>query len=79
MLASGTPLENNIQEIWQLVDFCREGMLGNHFKFIDRYMEKDYFDQPIAPKPQMSNNNYGSIIIGPNTGNQTEEIIEDFF
>jgi len=27
----------------------------------------------------MSNNNYGSIIIGPNTGNQTEEIIEDFF
>ena len=26
----------------------------------------------------MSNNNYGSIIIGPNTGNQTEEIIEDF-
>ena len=53
ILASGTPLENNIPELWQLIDFCRKGMLGNHFKFVDRYMEKDFFNRPIAPKPQM--------------------------
>lgn len=53
VLSSGTPLENNIQEIWQLVDFCRAGLLGNNYKFIDHYMEKDFFGSPIGPKPQM--------------------------
>jgi len=53
VLGTGTPLENNIQELWTLVDFCRPGLLGNYYKFLDRYVELDYFGNPIAPKPQM--------------------------
>jgi SNF2 family DNA or RNA helicase len=53
VLATGTPLENNIQELWSLVDFCRPNLLGNYYKFLDRYIEVDYFGNPVAPKPQM--------------------------
>jgi len=50
---SGTPLENNIQELWSLVDLCRPGLLGTHFKFIDRYCEKDFFGTIVGPKVGM--------------------------
>lgn len=53
VLGTGTPLENNIQELWSLVDFCRPGLLGSYPKFIERYAELDFFGNPIAPKPQM--------------------------
>lgn len=53
ILGTGTPLENNIQELWTLVDFCRPHLLGTYFKFIERYVETDYFGSPVAPKPQM--------------------------
>ncbi len=53
ILGTGTPLENNIQELWSLVDLCRPNLLGTYYKFLDRYVEMDYFGSPIAPKPQM--------------------------
>lgn len=53
VLGTGTPLENNIQELWTLTDFCRKGILGSYYKFLERYVEVDYFGSPIAPKPQM--------------------------
>jgi SNF2 family DNA or RNA helicase len=53
VLGTGTPLENNIQELWSLTDFCRKGILGNYWKFLERYVEMDYFGTPVAPKPQM--------------------------
>jgi SNF2 family DNA or RNA helicase len=53
VLATGTPMENNIQELWTLVDFCRPNMLGTYYKFLQRYVEMDFFGSPVAPKPQM--------------------------
>lgn len=53
ILGSGTPLENNVQELWSTVDFCRKGLLGNYYKFVERYLEVDFFGNPVAPKPQM--------------------------
>lgn len=53
VLGTGTPLENNIQELWTLTDFCRQGILGSYFKFLERYVELNYFGSPVAPKPQM--------------------------
>ena len=50
---SGTPLENNIQELWSIVDLCRPGILGSYYKFIDRYCEKDFFGTIIGPKIAM--------------------------
>lgn len=53
VLGTGTPLENNIQELWTLTNFCRKDILGSYYKFIERYVEVDFFGSPIAPKPQM--------------------------
>jgi SNF2 family DNA or RNA helicase len=53
MPMSGTPLENNIQELWSIIDLCRPGILGNYFKFVDRYCEKDYWGSIVAPKTEM--------------------------
>lgn len=53
VLGTGTPLENSIEELYALVDFCRPGLLGSFKQFRDRYMELDFFGSPIGPKPQM--------------------------
>ncbi len=53
VLASGTPLENNIEELWQLVDFCRPGLLGTFFAFKKRYMIEDFFGRSVSPRPEM--------------------------
>lgn len=53
ILGSGTPLENNIEELWSLVDICKPGLLGSYYKFVERYCEKDYFGNVCAPKPEL--------------------------
>lgn len=53
ILLTGTPLENNVQELWAQVDFCRPGMLGNYFQFTNRYMEKNHFGAIVGIKPYM--------------------------
>lgn len=52
-LLSGTPLENNIMELWSIVDFARKGLLGTFYKYKERYLEVDYFGSPIAPIPHL--------------------------
>lgn len=61
VLGTGTPLENNIQELWTLVDFCRPNLLGNYYKFVERYCEVNYFGSIVAPKPQMMGELQGKI------------------
>lgn len=34
---TGTPLENNVIEVWSIMDFLMPGFLGHHNDFIDRY------------------------------------------
>ncbi len=34
---TGTPLENNVIEVWSIMDFLMPGFLGHHSDFIDRY------------------------------------------
>jgi len=53
VLGTGTPLENNIVELYSLVDFSRPGILGTYYDFLSRYVECDDYGTPIAPKPQM--------------------------
>jgi SNF2 family DNA or RNA helicase len=53
VLGSGTPLENNVQELWSTVDFVKPGLLGNYYKFVERYCEVNHFGSVTSPKPQM--------------------------
>jgi SNF2 family DNA or RNA helicase len=46
---SGTPLENAIEELWSIVDFCRPGLLGTWSKFKDRYIQTDDYGNTIMP------------------------------
>jgi superfamily II DNA or RNA helicase len=34
---SGTPIENNLSELWSLFDFAMPGFLGNHTQFQERF------------------------------------------
>ena len=43
VLGTGTPLENKIEELWQLIDLCKPGLLGSNWAFKNRYVEKDFF------------------------------------
>lgn len=52
-LLSGTPLENNIAELWNIVDFARSGLLGTFYKYKERYILMDPYGNMIAPKPQL--------------------------
>ena len=52
-LLSGTPLENNIEELWSIMDFCRDGILGTNYAFRQRYFELDAYNTPIMVKPHL--------------------------
>ena len=38
LAATGTPLENNLDELWSLFDFINPGLLGNHAQFTRKFM-----------------------------------------
>jgi SNF2 family DNA or RNA helicase len=40
---TGTPLNNAIEDIWSLVDFCQPKLLGKYYSFVDKYCTKDNF------------------------------------
>lgn len=52
-LLSGTPLENNIEELWSIMDFCRDGIFGTNYAFRNRYFELDAYNTPIMVKPYL--------------------------
>jgi len=47
---TGTPLSNSIQDIWNLLDFCQPGLLGNYWKFTETYCVKDHFGGIVGYK-----------------------------
>lgn len=53
ILATGTPLENDLKELWSTVDFCRPNLLGNYFRFQERYFIQDEFTYTVTPNPLM--------------------------
>lgn len=38
---SGTPLNNSVQDVWSIIDFCYPGALGSYYQFVDKYCVKD--------------------------------------
>ncbi|XP_031835821.1 DNA repair and recombination protein RAD54B [Nomia melanderi] len=42
ILLSGTPIQNDLQEFFALIDFVNPGVLGNHYEF------KQYYENPIV-------------------------------
>ena len=40
---TGTPLSNNTQDIWNIMDFCKPEILGNYWMFQSKYCIKNRF------------------------------------
>jgi SNF2 family DNA or RNA helicase len=38
---TGTPISNRANEIWNIIDFCQPGILGNYWTFLQRYCLKN--------------------------------------
>ena len=47
---TGTPLNNAIQDIWNILDFCQPNILGSYWQFTEKYCEKDRFGGIISYK-----------------------------
>mgnify|MGYP003903501341 CR=1 FL=1 len=39
LLLTGTPLQNNISELWSLLHFCDDQAFPSHDNFLERYGE----------------------------------------
>lgn len=67
VLSTGTPLENNIGELWSLVNLCRPGLLGKENQFSDRYIEQDdngsYTGVPIRERLSELTNRIAPLMI----------------
>jgi SNF2 family DNA or RNA helicase len=40
---SGTPMNNSIEDLWSIIDFCQPGLLGSYWQFTEKYCTKDRF------------------------------------
>lgn len=38
---TGTPLNNSVQDVWSIIDFCEGGAMGTYWQFLDKYCELD--------------------------------------
>lgn len=38
---TGTPVSNRANEVWNVIDFCQPGVLGNYYTFLNRYCLKN--------------------------------------
>jgi len=47
---TGTPLNNSVQDIWNILDFCRPNVLGSYWQFTTKYCEKDRFGGIVSYK-----------------------------
>ncbi len=47
---TGTPLNNAIQDIWNILDFCQPDLLGSYWQFTSKYCEKDRFGGIVSYK-----------------------------
>lgn len=47
---TGTPLNNAIQDIWNILDFCQPNILGSYWQFTTKYCEKDRFGGIVSYK-----------------------------
>lgn len=43
---TGTPIENNLSELWSIIDFIQPGLLGSHKKFVSTY------ERPLKRNPE---------------------------
>jgi len=41
---TGTPFNNAVQDIWNILDFCQPNLLGSYWQFINKYCIKDRFN-----------------------------------
>lgn len=47
---SGSPISNRANELWNILDFCVSGVMGNYFQFVDRYCVKNSWGGIFAYK-----------------------------
>ena len=47
---TGTPLNNSVQDIWNIMDFCNPGLLGSYYAFTEKYCNKDHFGRIVGYK-----------------------------
>ncbi|MFA5395698.1 MAG: DEAD/DEAH box helicase [Methanogenium sp.] len=47
---TGTPLNNAVQDIWNILDFCQPNILGSFWQFTSKYCEKDRFGGIVSYK-----------------------------
>lgn len=47
---TGTPLNNAIEDLWNIIDFCKPGLLGSFWQFTERYCVKDRWRKIISYK-----------------------------
>ena len=50
---SGTPIENNLEELWTIFDFLNPGLLGTHSSFMSRYHNLNEDDHSLKKLRQI--------------------------
>ena len=50
IVTTGTPVENNLSELWSLFDFLNPGLLGSHGRFEQRYCHSDGSVSPLLKR-----------------------------
>ena len=49
---TGTPIENKVEELHSILDWCQPGLLGSKRSFLERYAILDFFGNVVRLKPE---------------------------
>lgn len=55
---TGTPFNNELQDIWNIIDFCQPNALGTFWEFTNKYCLKDEFKNIVGYKNTEQLSNY---------------------
>jgi SNF2 family DNA or RNA helicase len=71
---TGTPLNNTVNDLWNIIDFCQPGSLGSYWQFTEQYCIKDRWGSVTGYKnlPELKEKLYSLMI-----RRKKEEVLDD--
>jgi len=77
---TGTPLNNKIEDVWNILDFCQQNSLGDYWSFTNKYCikQKIHLKEKISKEGKIIKGRTVSLITGYKNLGELKNILSDY-